>query len=81
MRLALLSIFVLGTSFSFAKKAPDFKEVHSKVNAEFYDKLQENPQMYETKPIVRKPASVQPVRKNIEKIDEIEMQADTHTNW
>lgn len=81
MKTALFFVVFLSALFSFARQAVDFKQIHSQAHQEMDKVLQDNPQVYETKPIMRKPASAKPVRGTTEKLDEIERQADTHISW
>ncbi len=68
----------------FARRDVDLKTFSKKMNHNIDWVLEDNPEVYETKPIHRGPASVTPVEneeKNRDKLDEIEEQANTHTKW
>ena len=84
MKVFLLLFLSALVSVSFAKNDADFKNFNKKMTQKIQQVLDENPHLYETKPINRGPASVQPSAQNeepIQKLDDVEEQADTHINW
>lgn len=84
MKYLFLALSILITYSAFAKEAGSLKDFNKAVGENISDVLSENPQMYETKPVGRKPASVnRPIQdaKSVEKLDEVIEQADTHTSW
>jgi hypothetical protein len=82
MKLLLVFTFLFGSFSLFAKKDIDFKSFNKQVNKNIDEVIQENPQLYETKELVRKPASVELVEpESTDKLDEIQEQADSHMGW
>ena len=84
MKSFIFSIILIASGITLAKKAVDFKTFNKAVGENISDTIESNPQMYETKPLDRKPASVEqvdPVLKSTDKLDEVVEQADTHTSW
>ncbi len=72
-------------SFSlFAKNDANFKNFNKKMNQNIDEVLEQNPHLYETKPIGgRQPASVHMIdaEDSTDKLDDVVEQADTHTSW
>lgn len=78
-------LLVLSTLLSMnlmAKKSVDLGIFNKEINKNMNEVIQDNPQLYETKPVRmnRAPASVSPVE-TTEKLDKFEEQADGHKDW
>ena len=74
----IVAIVVILSFAVYAKKDDpiNMKEFSSELNSSIHDKVEQNPQEYETKDIMRKPASVSPVEpvvdeeyKNLDKFE------------
>jgi hypothetical protein len=78
----LILTCIAGTAMSWAKPDINFKSFNKTVNHNIDQTIQDNPQMYETKPISRRPASVKFIEpESTDKLDAIEEQADSHISW
>lgn len=83
MKLFFVLILSFLTFTAFAKRDVDFQSFSQKMNQNIDKTVQDNPQMYETKPIKnRKPASVKQIDdESTEKLDAIDDHADSHMSW
>jgi hypothetical protein len=78
----LLVTCILGVTLTWAKPDVDFKSFNKSVNENIDQTIQDNPQMYETAPIGRKPASVNYIEpESTDKLDAIDEHADSHIKW
>ena len=79
-------IFTLSTfGIVFAKESVDFNKFNKEMMKDITNVLHDNPELYETKPINRKPASVEEIHKKknetTEKLDRFSEQADGVKSW
>ena len=76
----ILSLII--SSIAFAKRDVDLGAFSMEFNKNIDEVLEDNPEVYETKPvqIKRGPASVTPIE-TIEKLDQVEEQADGFKDW
>lgn len=77
-RFLTLALLILCNSTFAQSKDVDLKGFNKDLNRNIYDTLDNNPQMYEKKPIRRGPASIAepiPVEQTNEKLDEFDRQA------
>jgi len=82
MKLILPAMMLLACTFAYAKKDRQFKNFNKEMMENISTVLKDNPELYETKDIHRKPASVSPVEEvTTEKLDQIEEQADGRKSW
>ena len=88
MKVILFSTILIFSSVSFAKSKANFKSFNKAVSENISETIDQNPQMYETKPLNRGPASASPAiiqndseMKSTDKLDAVEEQADTHISW
>lgn len=88
MKVLIFSIILIGSEVTFAKKQVDLESFNKAVGQNINEVLEENPQIYEVKPGGRHPASVNNRKRevpaeieNIEKLDSIDEQVNTHTSW
>lgn len=81
--LSLIGLLVM-IHFVYAEDKKSLKDFNKAVNKNISEVIEHNPQMYETKSLGRKPASIDTPSKEspaVEKLDEFDEQADTHTSW
>ncbi len=80
----LLVLLLVPFYNSYGKKA-DLSAFNEKMNINIEEVIKDNPQLYEknnSKRSGRMPASVTPDKfRSIDKLDQIEEQADTHNSW
>ena len=88
MKAIIFSLIFIGSGLTLAKKAVDLRSFNEAVGEDISEVISENPQMYETKEINRKPASKsKQFNENIndlsgtDKLDAVDEQANTHTSW
>lgn len=82
MRFLLFISLLVCSSSGFSKSEANFKSFNKEMNKHLDEVIEENPQMYETKSMERKPASVKKVEpESTEKLDAIDEHADTHMGW
>jgi hypothetical protein len=81
--ITFIALFTILFSLNLlAKKDVSLKSFNKEMQKNMNEVIQDNPQMYETKPIRmnRAPASVSPVE-TTQKLDEVEEQADSPKDW
>ncbi len=84
MKVLLIAFILAFSTVLLAKRDVDFDSFNKEMMENIQEVIDENPQMYETRPVGRKPASVEPVdeEENItEKLDEVNEQADGVGTW
>lgn len=83
-RLVFIVIFFYSI-FGYAEDKDNLKSFSKALNKNISEVIKDNPEIYEKKkPAGRKPASVDALhdeREDIETLDDIDVQGNTHTNW
>mgnify|MGYP003682945181 FL=1 len=85
MKLILPAIVLLASStMAFAKSEQKFNKFNKQMMNNISTVLKDNPELYETKSISRKPASVSPTelqKDTTQKLDKFDEQADGTKSW
>ncbi len=82
MKFILLFICLLSATSLWGKPGVDFKSFSKSVNQNIDQTIQNNPQLYETRPVNREPASLKKIDdESTEKLDAIDEHADSHMAW